>query len=193
MNKSESIGNLAKALAAVQAKIQPAVKDSKNPYFKSNYADLNAVWNSCRALLAANGLSVAQVNSVGAENTVVVETVLMHESGEWISGELCLPLVKTDPQGVGSAVTYGRRYGLAAIVGIIADEDDDANHASGKTTAAAKPKRGLTEVVAEIRQIAGVKKVALTDVAYGTTKRTNNVEELTLDEAEKALEFLKRK
>ena len=60
----------------------------------------------------------------------MVETVLAHESGEWISGELLLPLTKADAQGVGSAITYGRRYGLAAIVGIVADEDDDGNAAS---------------------------------------------------------------
>lgn len=132
MNKSETIGNLAKALSIVQSKLTPAVKDSKNPFFKSNYADLNSVWDACRRLLTENGLSVAQVNQA-AENGVIVETVLMHESGEWISGEIFLPLVKNDPQGVGSAITYGRRYGLAAIVGIVADEDDDGNHASGKT------------------------------------------------------------
>jgi hypothetical protein len=129
MNKSESIGNLAKALANVQKKIKPAVKDSANPFFKSKYADLNSVWDSCRDLLAENGLSVAQVNDVSSDG-VIVETVLMHESNEWLSGSIFLPLTKHDPQGVGSAITYGRRYGLAAIVGIVADEDDDGNAAS---------------------------------------------------------------
>jgi hypothetical protein len=128
MNKSDSIGKLAKALSIVQGKLRPAIKDAKNPFFKSNYADLNSVWDSCRQLLAENGLSIAQLNQV-AENGVIVETVLMHESGEWISGEMYLPLNKQDAQSVGSAVTYGRRYGLAAVVGIVADEDDDANAA----------------------------------------------------------------
>jgi hypothetical protein len=126
MNKSESIGKLAKALSIVQGSLRPAIKDAKNPFFKSNYADLNSVWDCCRQLLTDNGLSIAQLNQV-AENGVVVETVLMHESGEWISGEMFLPLNKQDAQSVGSAVTYGRRYGLAAVVGIVADEDDDAN------------------------------------------------------------------
>jgi hypothetical protein len=132
MNKSETIGKLAKALCSVQGKLRPAIKDAKNPFFKSNYADLNSVWDSCRQLLTENGLSIAQLNQV-AENGVIVETVLMHESGEWISGEMFLPLTKQDAQSVGSAVTYGRRYGLSSIVGIVADEDDDASAASPRT------------------------------------------------------------
>jgi hypothetical protein len=75
-----------------------------------------------------------QGNSVGLDNTVIVETILTHTSGQWIQSELALPLLKADPQGVGSAITYGRRYGLAAIIGIVADVDDDGNAASGKST-----------------------------------------------------------
>lgn len=137
MNKSETIGALAKALSKVQGQLRPAIKDAKNPFFKSNYADLNSVWDSCRQLLTENGLSVAQLNKP-AENGVIIETLLMHESGEWISGEMFLPLTKQDAQSVGSAVTYGRRYGLAAVVGIVADEDDDAN--------AAQPRQGSPNV-----------------------------------------------
>jgi hypothetical protein len=132
MKKSESISDLAKALTLVQASLTPAKRDSTNPYYESTYADLFSVWESCRELLAKNGLSVLQGNSVGAESTVIVETILVHESGQWIQSELCLPLSKNDPQGVGSAITYGRRYGLAAIVGIVADADDDGNEASAK-------------------------------------------------------------
>lgn len=132
MQKSESIGNLAKSLALVQASLVPAKRDSVNPFFKSNYADLSAVWDSCRELLAKNGLSVIQGNSVGPNNIIIVETILVHDSGQWIQSELCLPLPKNDPQGVGSAMTYGRRYGLAAIVGIVADPDDDGNDASAR-------------------------------------------------------------
>lgn len=129
MNKSEKIGNLAKALAAVQSQLNPAAKDAKNPFFKSTYATLNSIWDSCRDLLADNSLAIAQLNQIH-EHGVVIETVLMHESGEWISGEMFLPLSKNDAQGMGSAMSYGRRYGLAAIIGIVADEDDDANAAS---------------------------------------------------------------
>lgn len=131
MNKSDTIGKLSKALTAVQSQITPALKDSDNPFFKSKYADLNSVWDTARKLLAANGLAVIQGNTVGEMGTIIVETVLSHESGEWIQSSLSLPLAKHDPQGVGSAITYGRRYGLSAIVGIVADVDDDANAASG--------------------------------------------------------------
>lgn len=150
MNKSESIGELAKALVKVQAVLQPATKDAKNPFFKSNYATLNAVWDVCREPLTANGLAVAQLNRI-CDGGVIIETVLMHTSGEWISGEIFLPLAKIDAQGVGSASSYGRRYGLAAAVGIVADVDDDGNAASKPPTnqppAQAKPsaKDGLIE------------------------------------------------
>lgn len=133
MNKSEQIGELAKALSKVQGQLTPAKKDSENPFFRTRYADLNSVWDSCRTLLTANGLSVVQTNEA-SENGVIVETVLLHESGEWISGSIFLPLTKHDPQGVGSAITYGRRYGLASIIGIVADEDDDGNAASANET-----------------------------------------------------------
>lgn len=132
MKKSESICDLAKALAQVQATLVPAKRDSTNPYYNSTYADLSSVWESCRETLAKNGLCVIQGNSIGAEKTLIVETILIHESGQWVQSELALPLSKADPQGVGSAMTYGRRYGLAAIVGIVADVDDDGNAASAK-------------------------------------------------------------
>lgn len=132
MQKSETITELAKAMSAVQLELKPAVKDANNPFFKSKYADLNSVWDSCRELLGKYGLAVIQGNSVGLDNTVIVETVLTHSSGQWIQSELALPLAKSDPQGVGSAITYGRRYGLAAMIGIVADEDDDGNGASGQ-------------------------------------------------------------
>ncbi len=131
MLKSDEIKNLTAALIKVQTNLRPAAKEGYNPHFKSNYADLNAVWDACRDLLTQNGLAVIQTNSPAAD-AVIVETTLAHESGEWISSELLLPLSKKDPQGVGSAITYGRRYGLAAIVGIVADEDDDGNAASTK-------------------------------------------------------------
>lgn len=132
MRTSEGISDLAKALTTVQASLAPAKRDSTNPYYNSTYADLSSVWESCRETLAKNGLCVIQGNRVGESNTLIVVTTLIHESGQWVQSELCLPLSKSDPQGVGSAMTYGRRYGLAAIVGIVADADDDGNAASAK-------------------------------------------------------------
>jgi hypothetical protein len=145
MNKSYNISNLAKALSIVQGKLQPASKDANNPFFKSKYADLNSIWSACRQLLTENGLAVSQLNRADTDG-VIIETVLMHESGEWISSEMFLPLSKHDAQGVGSASTYGRRYGLAAIIGIVADEDDDGNHTSRPQQQAQKPKSTLERI-----------------------------------------------
>lgn len=129
MQKSDTIGKLAEALSAAQKDIQGAVKGSTNPFFKSKYADLTAVWSACRGALTKNGLSVAQTTSASDDRGIPVETILMHVSGEWISGTLTVQPVKEDPQAMGSAITYARRYALAAIVGV-APEDDDGNAAS---------------------------------------------------------------
>lgn len=127
---SDSIKQLAAALAKVQAALRPAIKDSLNPHFKSRYADLGAVWDACRQPLTENGLSVAQM-PVGSESgRIGLTTMLMHESGEWLASTVYVRLAKDDPQGAGSGLTYLRRYSLAAMVGIVADEDDDGNAAS---------------------------------------------------------------
>jgi len=128
--QSETIGKLADALSKAQGQIKGASKDVKNEFFKSKYADLASVWDACRDALSTNGLCVAQTMDGGVES-VTVNTTLIHTSGEWISGSLTLKPVKADPQGIGSAATYARRYSLAAMVGV-APEDDDGNAASGK-------------------------------------------------------------
>jgi len=138
---SEQINEIASALNKVQSEIKPAIKDSDNPYFKSKYADLSAVWESCRVSLCKNGLSVTQTvdwSEVAGNTVSVLTTMLMHSSGQWISGSQILNPVKNDPQGIGSAITYARRYGLSAIIGIVSDEDDDGNAAS-EVKPASKP------------------------------------------------------
>ena len=134
MNKSESIGNLAKALCKAQNEMGGAVKDAKNPFFKSNYADLTAVIKAIKEPFANNGLSYSQfpVTSEGGGGIGVV-TILMHSSGEWLESEFYLPLAKKDPQGGGSAITYARRYALQAMAGIpTADDDAEAAMMRGK-------------------------------------------------------------
>jgi hypothetical protein len=142
MQQSESIANLAKALSIVQGKLTYAVKDSANPFFKSKYADLESVWDACRSLLAENGLCVMQFPGLYIEGCMSMNTILAHSSGEWISQEMSLPVgkpdrdgvVKVDAQAAGSAISYMRRYSLAAVVGVVSanQEDDDGNAASGK-------------------------------------------------------------
>lgn len=129
MNKSEQINELAKALAEAQAEIENASKNSNNPHFKSKYADLAEVINTVRPVFSKHGLSVSQFPSF-ADGLASVETVLMHASGQWMSGIASAGVTKQDAQGVGSAITYLRRYSLAAVAGI-AQEDDDANATVG--------------------------------------------------------------
>lgn len=128
---SAEIGELAAALAAAQGEITGALKDSKNPFFKSSYADLASCWEACRGPLSKNGLAVIQT-PLESDNGVKLKTMLAHKSGQWIRGTLCMTPTKSDPQGIGSCLTYARRYALAAIVGL-SQIDDDANQASGKS------------------------------------------------------------
>lgn len=123
-----AIGKLALALSKAQGMIKGAAKDSENPHFRSKYADLASVWDACRDALSKNELAVIQ-NLSGGPDTITITTTLAHSSGEFMTSSLTLRPTKPDPQGIGSAATYGRRYGLAAIVGV-APEDDDGNAAS---------------------------------------------------------------
>jgi hypothetical protein len=134
MQRSETITNIAPALTKAQAAVKPAAKDSLNPHFRSRYADLGAVWDACRDALAENELSVLQLPTTAEPGYCGLETILLHVSGEFISSTAQIPLGKNEPQGYGSALTYLRRYSLAALLGIVADDDDDAN--------AAQPPRG---------------------------------------------------
>jgi hypothetical protein len=155
MNKSDDIKELALALSKTQSILKGALKDSNNPFFKSKYADLASVWEACREPLAANGLSVVQMPCNDTPDSVALETILMHTSGQWISSVFSMPVSKHDAQAVGSAITYARRYALAAVVGI-APEDDDGNLASGKSETAkpaySKPVAVIKQPVAEIKQ-----------------------------------------
>lgn len=143
MFKSESIAALAKALAATQAEIENATKGSVNPHFRNKYADLAEILNTSRPVLSKHGLSIVQMPFF-EDGKVGVETMLIHESGEWIANCLIGPCSKLDPQGVGSAITYYRRYSLAAFAGI-AQEDDDANGASEQGTTRQSVLRAVTK------------------------------------------------
>jgi len=141
--QSETIGKLAEALAKAQKHIDGAKKGAVNPHLRSKYADLSSVWAACRDALADNGLAVTQhMADMGAPGAVKVVTTLMHASGEWLSGETVMPVTKQDAHGYGSAITYARRYSLAAMVGV-SPEDDDASaavsHAAPEAKAQQKP------------------------------------------------------
>lgn len=133
MNKSDSIAAIAPALHKAQGAIKAALKDSTNPHFRSKYADLSSVIEAVKGPLQANGITFLQ-GIEDAENGVAVETLLLHISGEWLSSTLKIPASKQDAQGYGSAITYGRRYGLQSMCGVPA-EDDDGNAATASTPA----------------------------------------------------------
>jgi len=125
MKTSDTIVKITTAFLKAQKRIKPAKKDSENPFFKSMYADFGAVVDSCRDILNAEGISILQ--PIDGLN---VETILIHESGEWFSS--LTPIVSKDannPQALGSAITYARRYGLQSMV-LLPSEDDDGNQAS---------------------------------------------------------------
>ena len=130
--QSESIVEITKALVKVQGALKPSAKDSTNPHYNTKYSNLRAVWDACRTLLSENGLAVAQTFSGGENGNIIISTTLLHSSGEWFRSDLSLTPQKPGPQAIGSLITYGRRYGLAAIVGVY-DLDDDGEGAERST------------------------------------------------------------
>ena len=142
MTPVELSGNLADlgvALAKAQASIKGAIKDATNPHYKSKYADLASIWDAAREPLTKNGLSVVQLPGYEKDgNICTLTTILLHISGQWIKGVSGAPVAKPDAQGVGSAVTYLRRYSLAAVAGI-APEDDDGEAASRPARKESRP------------------------------------------------------
>jgi len=136
MNKSESIANLAAALCKFQANIGKVKKEATNPFFKSKYASLANILDVIQKPLADAGLSFCQLPDADC-----LTTILMHDSGEWIEATYCMPVVKTnDPQAMGSAITYARRYALGSILGLNIDEDDDGEKAMQRNQVKAQDK-----------------------------------------------------
>ena len=128
MNKSDDIKDLAGALCKAQSEMGGASKDANNPFFKSKYADLSSVIRAVKQPFADNGLSYSQL-PISRDGLVGVTTILMHNSGQWLSSDLLLKPTKGDPQAAGSCLTYCRRYSLQSLAGI-PSEDDDGNAAS---------------------------------------------------------------
>lgn len=131
MNRSESIIKLAAALVKFNSEVSSIAKDAKNPFFKSDYVTLDKLIISTREILQKNGLSVLQF-PLSDENRIGVQTILLHESGEYIESEplYMTPAKVNDPQAAGSVITYLRRYSYQAILNLNTGEDDDANAAT---------------------------------------------------------------
>ncbi|MDE7064026.1 MAG: ERF family protein [Desulfovibrionaceae bacterium] len=135
--QSESIDQLAVALAAAQSQMEPAGKNAEAPVTKDGrnvrrYADLAAVFDVLRKTLPEQGLAVTQTLLPREDGKVHVRTMLLHKSGQWIAGECIMPCDRQGGiQGMGSAITYARRYSLSALVGVVSEEDDDGVGAQG--------------------------------------------------------------
>lgn len=160
METSTDIKEIAIALVKVQSALNRAKKDSENPHFKSKYADLTAVWDACHAALQGADVAVIQGPGVDDNGNAFVETMLLHKSGQFIKSRAIAKPVRLDPQAIGSATTYLRRYGLAAMVGVV-QEDDDGNGGSDtskkplddQTKQTTKPLTKATRGVEAIKQI----------------------------------------
>jgi hypothetical protein len=136
MEKSESIGKLATAVICAQQELKVISKSADNPFFHSKYADLVSVWNEYKRVFPKHGLAVLQsIEGMG------LRTTLIHESGEFVSSVAALVMVKNDPQGQMSAVTYNRRYGLMAICNMVAEEEDDDGNAATHPAPAKAPSK----------------------------------------------------
>jgi hypothetical protein len=159
MNTTPTIGALAAALAKAQGSMRAASLDRVNPHFKSRYATLASIIDSARDSLAINGLSVVQGTSL-VDGRLVVTTRLMHSSGEWIEDSISIKPMADTAQALGSAITYGRRYSYASMLGIVSDDDDDGEQATSKPKPAkpAQVARGAsvsdeaTQVISDAKQ-----------------------------------------
>ena len=124
---SKDISKLAGALAKAQGMMGGVAKGKVNPFYKSKYADISNCLEACLPALSKNGLAISQGNRFCNTTGYYITTMLLHESGQWLKSEIRIPLTnKKDAQEIGSACTYGRRYGLTAMVGL-AQQDDDGN------------------------------------------------------------------
>ena len=140
MTTSETIGAIAPALIKAQSQMQGITKEGKNPAFKSKYVTLDSILDTLRPILTSNGLMLTQGSQEPqVMQAVTVESRIIHTSGEWIATTVTIPVTKPDAHGLGSALTYGRRYSVSALLAISADEDDDAN---GAATAQVDYRRG---------------------------------------------------
>lgn len=147
MIKSETVKEIAGALAAFQSEVANVPKESTNPFFKSKYASLEAVIDTVRPTLAKHGLSFVQFPSEQG-----LTTIILHTSGEYIGSDAKIVIKDQTPQGQGSALTYMRRYALSGALGLATEDDDDGNAATTVKTApvaSQKPTVSLKQRVAD--------------------------------------------
>lgn len=183
MKTSESIGAIAKAMAAFQSEVKQPVKDGKNPHFKSNYVTLDGTVNAIHECASKHGLSYIQ-SLVNNESGTGVVTLIMHESGEFIEMDpFILPMDKKNAQGAGSAATYARRYSLSAAFGIVSDVDDDGNEAAAQGAQPITQKQ-VGELKVKVLEFAKLCEKAPGDVYEALKLKENNIPKLSTREAD---------
>lgn len=188
MMQSESINELAAALAKAQGGMENAAKNKANPHFKSTYADLAAVLDAIRAPLSNNGLSTVQTMAI-TERCIVLRTTLLHSSGQFVATEY--PIAgNLAPQQMGSAITYGRRYSLAALVGI-AQDDDDANAVKDARPAVRPATRVNEAQLKELRDLIDTKETDVVKVCKHL--KLDRMEDITPDQFATIVPALKSK
>jgi len=192
---TENLSELVSALVKAQAEFTAIPKDSANPFFKSKYAGLPIVVETAAPILAKHGLAVSQHVAIEDGQDVLI-TYLLHTSGQHLAHAMRLHLVKDDPQGQGSAITYARRYAYMAVLGLVADDDDDGNAASrrqsskvaGKPVKVTKPTGAITvEQVESIKARAAAANLSgeplRSLVAEAVGRSVSAYQDLTIDEA----------
>lgn len=190
MQKSESIKNLAISFHKAQSEMSGARKGADNPFFNSKYANLEEVIHCVKKPFADNGLSFMQF-PITHEDRAGVETIIIHESGEWISSEFMLKCSKLDPQGMASAVTYARRYGLQAAAGIPSEDDDGQAASTPAKAKKAAPKKPTASEAMAIALSADVE-AKWFEIATPTTKEPYAGSTLGDVVVQKDIEFLEK-
>lgn len=209
MNKSESIAELAKALASFHSEVKQPLKDKANPFFKSKYVPLENVVEAITDIAPKHGLSFMQY-PVNQDTKVGIVTILMHSSGEFVETDPVFARpAKDDAQATGSVITYLKRYSLSAVFGITSDEDDDGNNATfGNSTPQKQPQQqpqpqmNLPKMISEaqikaigaktanISKTTGVDQKQVYQSAATHLKINKATKELTAQEASKIIEYL---
>lgn len=181
MKTSESITKLAEALAAAQSDLKNPKLDSTNPHFNSKFASLRETRGAIQPVLASHGISIIQM-PIGNGSAVGLETMLLHESGEYISGSMMIDWSTDNPQKVASLITYLRRYALQGFANVVGETDDDGNAAITPTAGAgdaltAGQRESLQIQSYDIRDAVGNEQM---DVAHDIASRLGNEEKIYL-------------
>jgi len=159
---SEDIKDIIGALSKAQGVMKPAVFNKQNPHFKSKYADFSSCMDACRGPLSENGLAIIQYCET-IDGKLHLITMLAHTSGQWLKSEFPLITMKMDSQGLGSAMTYAKRYTLCGLIGVVADEDvindDDGEKSVGRGNKKNEAKK--EESVSEIKFISAQQVLSL--------------------------------